>query len=68
MRQHETEPRTGSDCTFATRVVVILLEAKARDAVRTIHPHLDALRESAGFYLSDSVYRYALSLTDEGDT
>jgi hypothetical protein len=46
-------------------VVGILLEAKSRSAVDAIRPHLDALRHKAGFYLSEQVYRAALSLADE---
>jgi hypothetical protein len=46
-------------------VVGILLEAKSRSAVDAIRPHLDALRHKAGFYLSEPVYRAALSLADE---
>jgi hypothetical protein len=46
-------------------VVGILLEAKAHDAVRTVRPHLDALRKTAGFYLSDSVYQRILDLAGE---
>lgn len=46
-------------------VVGVLLEAKANSAIVTLRPHLDALRQSAGFYLSESVYSYALSLAGE---
>jgi predicted nucleic acid-binding protein len=49
-------------------VVGLLLEAKARDALPAIRPHLDALRQEAGFYLSESVYHAALSLAGESDT
>jgi predicted nucleic acid-binding protein len=45
----------------------ILLEAKATGAIDVVRPHLDALRQTAGFYLSDSVYRYLLALAGEGD-
>lgn len=44
----------------------ILLEAKAAGAITVVRPHLDALRQMAGFYLSDSVYRYLLTLAGEG--
>jgi predicted nucleic acid-binding protein len=48
-------------------VVGILLEAKACGAIQSIRPHLDALRQIAGFYLTDEVYSHALSLAGEGD-
>jgi len=46
-------------------VVGILLEAKARGAIKAVRPHLDALRQTAGFYLDDQVYHRALSLAEE---
>ncbi len=46
-------------------VVGILLEAKANGAVDRVRPHLDALRQTAGFYLSTSLYQYALALAGE---
>jgi len=46
-------------------VVGILLEAKTKGAVDAIRPHLDALRQTAGFYLSESLYKYALALAGE---
>lgn len=49
-------------------VVGLLLEAKARALIADIHPHLDALRRVAGFYLSESVYRHALVLAGESDS
>ncbi|RLC89984.1 MAG: DUF3368 domain-containing protein [Chloroflexi bacterium] len=48
-------------------VLGILLEAKARGMVKVMRPHLDALCQTAGFYLSDTLYHYALSLADESD-
>jgi predicted nucleic acid-binding protein len=48
-------------------VVGILLEAKAKGTVNNVRPYLDALRQTAGFYLSDSLYRYVLTLTGESD-
>jgi len=41
--------------------VGILLEAKERGAVYAVHPHLDSLRQTAGFYVSASLYQYALA-------
>jgi predicted nucleic acid-binding protein len=49
-------------------VVGMLLEAKSRRDVEAVRPHLDALRHKAGFYLSEQVYHFALSLTGESNT
>ena len=46
-------------------VVGVLLEAKALGEIEHIRPHLDALRQAAGFYLSKSVYRTALAAAGE---
>lgn len=46
-------------------VVGLLLEAKAKGLIRTVRPHLDALRQEAGFFLGDSLYRHALELAGE---
>lgn len=46
-------------------VVGILLEAKAAGLVEAIRPQLDALRHTAGFYLSESFYQHALELAGE---
>jgi len=48
-------------------VVGILLDAKAHQAVEAVRPLLDALRETAGFYLDDEVHALALSLAGEGE-
>ena len=48
-------------------VVGILLDAKASGSVGMVRPHLDALRQTAGFYLSTSLYQHALSLAGEND-
>ncbi len=48
-----------------TGTVGVLLEAKSKGAVRLVRPHLDALRQTAGFYLSDSLYQLALRLAGE---
>jgi predicted nucleic acid-binding protein len=45
--------------------VGVLLEAKANGAINTVRPHLDGLRQTAGFYLSPSLYQYALTLAGE---
>ena len=46
-------------------VVGILLEAKKKGFVDSVRPHLDALRQVAGFYLKKSLYRYVLNLAGE---
>jgi len=46
-------------------VVGVLLEARARGAIGAVRPHLDGLRQKAGFYLSETVYRRALVLAGE---
>jgi hypothetical protein len=46
-------------------VVGVLLMAKARGEVAEIGPLLDALRQQAGFYLGESLYREALRLAHE---
>jgi len=48
-------------------VAGVLLEAKASNAVSAIRPLLDGLRQTAGFYLSDSLYQYTLTLAGESD-
>ncbi len=46
-------------------VVGVLLEAKAQGAIEKLQPCLDSLRQTAGFYLSESVYKSALTLAGE---
>lgn len=46
-------------------VVGLLVRAKTIGLLPRIHPQLDALREQAGFYLSEAVYREALRLANE---
>ncbi len=48
-------------------VVGILLEAKASDVISAIRPLLDGLRQTAGFYLGESLYQHALTLAGESD-
>ena len=43
----------------------ILLEAKSRGAIGLVRPHLDALRQTAGFRLSDPVCQLVLDLAGE---
>lgn len=47
------------------RVVGILLEAKARNVIHLLRPHLDALRQEAGFYVDASLYQRVLALANE---
>jgi len=51
---------------YVVGVVGILLEAKASGAIDTVYPHLRALRQTAGFYLSEPLYQHALTLAGEG--
>jgi predicted nucleic acid-binding protein len=46
-------------------VVGVLLEAKSRGFIEHARPHLDALRQTAGFYLKDSLYHSTLVLASE---
>ena len=46
-------------------VVGILLEAKRVSHIKVIRPHMDALRQRAGFYIGEDVYRAALTLAGE---
>ena len=46
-------------------VVGLVLEAKTRGLVAAARPLLDDLRNRAGFYLSEDVYRHALDLAGE---
>jgi len=46
-------------------VVGVLLTAKARGNVTEVRPLLDALRQQAGFYLGDSLYKEVLRLAQE---
>jgi predicted nucleic acid-binding protein len=48
-------------------VVGVLLEAKTKGVIDRMRPHLDALRQTAGFFLSESVYQRALVLANEGE-
>ena len=45
--------------------VGVLLEAKANGVINEVGVHLDALRQTAGFYLTDPVYQAALEQADE---
>lgn len=48
-----------------TGVIGILLEAKKRGYLTQVKPHLEALRQRAGFYLHDSLYQQTLRLAGE---
>jgi uncharacterized protein len=49
-----------------TGVVGVLIEAKHQGFVRAIQPHLDALRDLAGFRVSEALYQRILQ--DEGES
>lgn len=46
-------------------VLGILLQAKARGLLPTVRPALDDLRQRAGFYVSDPLYRHILVVAQE---
>ncbi|WP_446009346.1 DUF3368 domain-containing protein [Candidatus Electrothrix sp.] len=46
-------------------IIGVLLEAKKKGLTTELRPHLDALRNEAGFYLSDRLYLHALALAGE---
>lgn len=46
-------------------VLGILLEAKQTGLIETVLPHINALRQKAGFYLGEEVYRTFLALAKE---
>lgn len=46
-------------------VVGMLLEAKAKGYLTAVRPHIEALRQQAGFYLHLRVYQAALRLANE---
>lgn len=46
-------------------VIGILLEAKEKGFIPLVRPQLDALRETASFWISDPLYSHALELAQE---
>jgi hypothetical protein len=40
-------------------------EAKAKGLIERVQPHLEALRQRAGFYVSESFYQSVLTLANE---
>lgn len=46
-------------------VIGIMLEAKHKNLIQSVQPHLDSLRQTAGFRISDALYLYALELANE---
>jgi len=46
-------------------VVGILLQGKAQKEIEPMRPFLDALRQTAGFYLSEAIYQAALEQAGE---
>jgi predicted nucleic acid-binding protein len=49
-----------------TGVVGVLIEAKHKGFIQTTQPHLDALRDLAGFHISEALSRRVLQ--DEGES
>lgn len=49
-----------------TGVIGVLIEAKRKGLISAVQPHLDALRDAAGFRVSDVLYTRVLQ--DEGAT
>ena len=49
-----------------TGVIGVLIEAKRKGLISAVKPHLDALRDAAGFRVSDVLYMRVLQ--DEGET
>ena len=48
-------------------VIGVLIEAKGQGLVESVQPHLDRLRRTAGFYISEKLYRYAMEMAEETD-
>lgn len=46
-------------------VAGVLLEAKAKGALKAVRPQLDALRQIAGFYIGEPLYQAVLALAGE---
>ncbi len=46
-------------------VLGVLLGAKKETLISTLHPMLDTLRHTAGFYVSEAVYHHVLHLAEE---
>ena len=46
-------------------VAGLLIEAKVKGHIVEVTPWLDKLRQEAGFYLSDAIYRHAIDLAGE---
>jgi len=47
-------------------IVGVLLDAKAHGMINGVKSHLDALRHTVGFYLSESLYQATLKRAGEG--
>ena len=41
------------------------VESKKKGLIKSLQPHLDDLRETAGFYITDSLYRSVLEVVGE---
>ena len=47
-------------------VIGVLLEAQKKGVLRCVRPHLDSLRQIAGFRIAEPLYIHALNLAGEG--
>ncbi|NUQ38653.1 MAG: DUF3368 domain-containing protein [Caldilineales bacterium] len=43
----------------------VLLDAKERGLLESMQPHLDGLRQTAGFFISEALYTHALEIAGE---
>lgn len=46
-------------------VLGVLVEAKSKGYISKIKPFMDALRQTAGFFLAEDVYQHVLSIARE---
>ena len=46
-------------------ILGILLEAKAKNLISTVQPHMNDLRSIAGFYIAQPLYNHVLKLANE---
>jgi len=59
----ETARHLGLRCIG---LIGVLIEAKHKGLIHAVKPYLDALRDIAGFRISDALYRRVLQ--DEGES
>jgi hypothetical protein len=46
-------------------VLGVLLEAKSNGLIEAIKPHLEHLRQTAGFYLNEAIYQKVIDLAGQ---